>query len=457
MASEKRVGPRVARARSMGSAVKARVVGLVVPAVVPGAEPRPGPPGARRQPGWFLAVEGGDGVGKSTQLAALAAWLEKRGYDVVTTREPGGTELGRELRRIVLHSEERNRFGARAEALLFAADRADHIERVVRPALERGAIVLTDRHVDSSIAYQSGGRGLAEQDVAALSHFATEGLQPDLTVLLDLDPETARLRQQTRPDGPDRLESESADFHARVRAAFRSRAEADPGRYLVLSAADPANVITAMIQDRLEHLLPLSPRESAEQERKAEARRAAIEAEREVQEKRAAAEREAARRAEEADRLAREAQRQAERDRRAAADRAEAERLAAEQARIEQENREREERAAAEREAERLRAEERERQAQADTHRRHEAELRVRQVEAEAKAKARERAAEHLAEQAAAAARTGSGDGRGAHGEVAMHVGADGETRELPVTLADDLLGAGDAHEPRRTRWRRRG
>lgn len=453
MASEKRVGLESARAgltaaRAKGAAARARMAGLL-PAALPGtgSDARAALPAGRRYPGWFLAVEGGDGVGKSTQLAALAAWLDQRGFDVVTTREPGGTDLGRDLRQIVLHSGEEGRhalLGARAEALLFAADRADHVERVVRPALERGAIVLTDRHVDSSIAYQSGGRGLPAEQIAALSHFATDGLKPDITILLDLDPATARRRQEGRIDGPDRLESESADFHARVRAVFRSRAEADPERYIVLSAADPANVIAAMIQDRLEHILPLSPREAEERQRKAEARQAAIDAEREVQEKHAAAERERVRREAEAQRAAREAARQAERDKRAAAEQAEAERLAAERARTERENREREERAEAERAAERERAEQRERQAEADLQRRHEAELAVRRVEAEAKAKAREQAALHLAQNPPPS-------------PEASRAAAVDQTRELPVTLADDLLGAGESPDPKRRRRGRRG
>jgi dTMP kinase len=460
MAREGRAGPRMPRAGFMARAIAARSSAAPGSAVqaIGASSPRP-------WPGWFIAIEGGDGVGKSTQIVALAKWLRDRGYDVVTTREPGGTELGEKLREILLHAREQSPLGARAEALLFAADRADHIEKVVRPALERGAIVLTDRHVDSSIAYQSGGRGLAADQVAALSQFATDGVRPDVTVLLDLDPSTARLRAQARPDGPDKVEAESAEFHARVRAVFRALAAAEPYRYLVLAAADPANVITAMIQDRLEHTLPLSPREAAKETEKAEARRAAIEAEREVQEAQAAAERAAKQRRADTERAAREAARQAERDRRADAAQAQADLVEAERARLERESREREQRAETDRQAERLRAEERDRQAAADAKRRHEAELTVRQIEAKAKERAREQAQEHLAASAASQARTArlvqlatasSDPARPTDpGAGGQEPGEIDQTRELPVTLADDLLGVGEAvePEPERGRW----
>lgn len=363
---------------------------------------------AHRSPGWFIAVEGGDGAGKSTQIDALAGWLRKRGYDVVTTREPGATVLGAQLREILLHTKSREPVSARAEALLFAADRADHIEKVVRPALERGAIVLTDRHVDSSIAYQSGGRGLAAADVAALSEFATEGLRPDLVILLDIDPAVAWERAQTRSDAPDRLESEPAEFHARVRDVFRSRAAAEPSRYLVVDAAEPAGVITAIIEDHLEKLLPRSAREVAEAEAREKALREAREAERREQEARLAAERaeaekEAARqRAEQAERLKEEA------ERRDAERQAQARREAEERARLERQKAEEQRRAEADERAAKLREEEDRRQVQADAEQRRQAELAVRQTEARAKGLAREQAARDLRDRAESEARTAS-------------------------------------------------
>src|SRR6266700_1955617 len=259
-----------------------------------GSERAEGGPG-RPHPGWFIAMEGGDGAGKGTQLAAVADWLRGRGYAVVTTREPGATPLGSVLRNLVLHAEE-HKLGARAEALLFAADRADHMETVVRPALERGAVVLTDRHVDSSVAYQSGGRGLAADEVAALSTFATEGVRPDLVVLLDLDPAVARARREERTGEADKLEAETAEFHERVRATFLARAKAEPERYLVLDANQAPRILTGAIQDRLDQLLPPTAEEVATAARRAAEIEAAVAREQEFRAAQAEAER--ARRAE---------------------------------------------------------------------------------------------------------------------------------------------------------------
>jgi dTMP kinase len=378
--------------------------------------------GGHGLPGWFIAVEGGEGAGKSTQLEALAGWLRKRGFDVEVTREPGATALGEQIREIVLHAREYE-VGARAEALLFAADRADHVEKVVRPALQRGAIVLTDRHVDSSIAYQSGGRGLAADDVAALSEFATEGLRPNLVILLDIDPSAAWERMQVRADGPDKVEAEPAEFHTRVRQAFKARAAADPERYLVVDAAEPAGVVTAIIQDRLEELLPPSMREAAEAREREEALRAAQAAEREEQEARAAAARAAAERQAELKRVAaeqareeaeqaREQARQAQ-ARRAAEQRAEFERRKAEEARV----------AELERRAAEVREAERRQQEQSDAEHRRQAELAVRQIEAKAKGLAREQAARDLDSRAESEART------------ARMVEAARQERSLPMTL----------------------
>jgi len=198
----------------------------------------------------FIAFEGGDGAGKSTQVAALARWLRARGREVVVTREPGGTELGVRIRELLLHGGE---VAPRAEALLFAADRAQHVAAVVRPASERGAVVLTDRYVDSSIAYQGAGRDLRAAEVARLSAWATGELVPDLTVLLDVTPETGRARRHDRAE--DRMETEAAEFHARVRAGFLGLAQAEPSRYLVLDAAEPPEALAEAVATRVARLL----------------------------------------------------------------------------------------------------------------------------------------------------------------------------------------------------------
>ena len=351
---------------------------------------------AHSLPGWFIAVEGGDGAGKTTQIDALARWLRKRGFDVVTTREPGATVLGAKLREILLHTKDREPVGVRAEALLFAADRADHVEKVVRPALKRGAIVLTDRHVDSSIAYQSGGRGLPADEVAALSAFATEGLRPDLVVLLDVDPAVAWDRAQTRSEAPDRLEAEPAEFHRRVREAFRSRAAAEPSRYLVVNAGEPAGVITAIIEDRLEDLLPLSAREAAEAKAKEKALREAELAEQREQQARLAAERAEAEKAEQRRRAEEAAARAEEEKRREEARQAQAKRAAEERARYERQKAEERRREEEERRAAELRDAQRREQERADAEQRRQVELTVRQIEARARGQAREQAKREL-------------------------------------------------------------
>lgn len=183
-----------------------------------------------RRRGLFVSFEGGDGVGKSTQLRLLAEWLRAQGHEVVTTREPGGTPLGAQLREAVLHGDE---MGPRAEALLYAADRAHHVDTVIRPALEAGAVVLSDRYLDSSVAYQGDGRALGADEVERLNLWATGGLLPDVTVLLDLDPGVGLARLDR---APDRLERAGLDFHARTREAFRARAAGD-ARWLVVDAA----------------------------------------------------------------------------------------------------------------------------------------------------------------------------------------------------------------------------
>ncbi|MGN7799277.1 dTMP kinase [Leifsonia sp. 22587] len=199
--------------------------------------------------GLFITLEGGDGVGKSTQAALLEEWLTGRGRTVVRTREPGGTDAGVEIREIVLHH--RGDIAPRAEALLYAADRAHHVATVVRPALARGEIVLQDRYIDSSVAYQGAGRVLDAGQIRDLSLWAAEGLLPDVTILLDLDEHSARARLDTSRTRYDRLEAERSEFHARVRAAFLRLAEEEPERFLVVDAARPVDEIAAEIRDRL--------------------------------------------------------------------------------------------------------------------------------------------------------------------------------------------------------------
>lgn len=211
--------------------------------------PRPAPAAA----GLFISFEGGDGVGKSTQLRLLAAWLTAQGSRVVATREPGGTPVGVELRQAVMHGHD---VAPRAEALIYAADRAHHVATVIRPALADGAVVLTDRYLDSSVAYQGSGRALGAAEVEQLNLWAVEGLLPHLTVLLDLDP-TVGLARLTGE--PDRLERAGDDFHARTRQAFLDRAAAHPGRWLVVDATRPVDEIAADVRSRVAPLLAGRP------------------------------------------------------------------------------------------------------------------------------------------------------------------------------------------------------
>lgn len=209
----------------------------------------PAADGAAR--GLFVTFEGGDGAGKSTQIERAAAWLREAGHEVVITREPGGTELGVEVRQLLLHGDD---VAPRAEALLYAADRAHHVETLVRPALARGAVVLQDRYIDSSIAYQGAGRALDAADVESISRWATQGLTPDVTVLIDVSPEVARERRGAR-GAEDRLEREADDFHARVREHFLRLAARDEARYLVLDAGCSRDDLAAAVRERLEQLL----------------------------------------------------------------------------------------------------------------------------------------------------------------------------------------------------------
>jgi len=203
--------------------------------------------------GLFLTLEGGDGSGKSTQLSLLVAWLDGLGHSVVTTREPGGTDLGKELREIVLHS--RGHITPKSEALIYAADRAHHIATKVRPAIDAGKIVVQDRYVDSSIAYQGVARDLGADQVRDISMWATEGLLPDLTILLDIDERVGRERLDSSRTRFDRLESEEQEFHARVRAAYLAAAKAEPERFLVVDATLPVDELAAAIRSRVSSLL----------------------------------------------------------------------------------------------------------------------------------------------------------------------------------------------------------
>ncbi len=201
--------------------------------------------------GLFIAFEGGEGAGKSTQAARLAEELRNLGYQVVATREPGATAAGRRLRELLLDPASAG-LTPRAEALLYAADRADHVARVIRPALERGAVVISDRYVDSSLAYQGGGRNLTVAQVERLNDFGTERLVPHLTVLLDVRPEVGLSRAG---GAPDRLEAEPTPFHDRVRRSFRELAGRDPDRYLVIDSRQPPEVIARLVLDRVRPVL----------------------------------------------------------------------------------------------------------------------------------------------------------------------------------------------------------
>lgn len=203
-----------------------------------------------RARGAFIAFEGGEGAGKSSRALALAARLRAAGHEVVTTHEPGDSRIGPQIRALLLDVAN-DGIDPRAEALLYAADRAEHVTSVILPALDRGAVVITDRYVDSSIAYQGVARGLGAEAIAELSWFATGGLRPDLTIVLDIPPVIARSRRS----GPaDRLEIEPEEFHAKVRIAYINMADAEPSRYLLLDATLPAEHVDAAILDGIKKL-----------------------------------------------------------------------------------------------------------------------------------------------------------------------------------------------------------
>ncbi|WKN48864.1 dTMP kinase [Nocardioides sp. Arc9.136] len=200
--------------------------------------------------GVLVCFEGGEGSGKSTQSRRLREWLEAEGYAVVLTFEPGDTEVGKVLRRLVLDPTTGD-LDPHTEALLYAADRAEHVARLVRPALERGEVVVMDRYVDSSLAYQGAGRDLDLAMVERISRWATDDLRPHLTVVLDLEPEQGLGRFAER----DKIEGEGLEFHRRVREAFLRMAAADPEHYLVLDARAPVDEVAAAVRARVEPLL----------------------------------------------------------------------------------------------------------------------------------------------------------------------------------------------------------
>ena len=202
--------------------------------------------------GLFVTLEGGDAAGKTTQAERLEAWLAARGRTVVRTREPGGTDLGLAIRELVLHRE--GHVAPRAEALLYAADRAHHVATVVEPALARGYVVLQDRYLDSSVAYQGAGRVLDADEVRRLSLWAVGGLLPRLTVLLDLDARVGRARRAERAKF-DRLEAEDDAFHDRVRDAYLRMAAAEPDRFLVVDAEQDPEAVQDRIRTAIEPLL----------------------------------------------------------------------------------------------------------------------------------------------------------------------------------------------------------
>jgi dTMP kinase len=203
--------------------------------------------------GLFIVFEGGDGAGKSTQVTLLRDALCREGRQVTVTRQPGGTPLGQQIRDLVLHGEH---VSPRAEALLFAADKAHHVETLIRPALQRGDVVISDRYTDSSVAYQGAGRALGAQEVHDLNMWAVEDLVPDLTVVVDISAAEGRRR---RGDVHDRLESEEDTFHEAIRQHFLAMARGNPQRYLVVDGTQPPEQIHAEVMARLDQLGLVAP------------------------------------------------------------------------------------------------------------------------------------------------------------------------------------------------------
>ena len=198
----------------------------------------------------FITFEGIDGVGKSTQIDLVQTWLESRGLEYIRSFEPGGTELGQEIRHLLLHRK--GDVSPRSEALLYAADRAHHVATKIKPALEAGKVVLGDRFFDSSVAYQGAARELDLKEVREISLWAVDNLLPDLTFLLDLDAEKAIQRRSKTGTGPDRLEQEKVDFFERAREAYLTLAESEPDRFVVLDASETVQQISEKLLAELE-------------------------------------------------------------------------------------------------------------------------------------------------------------------------------------------------------------
>jgi len=219
-------------------------------------EPAPYP-AVYAESGVFVCFEGGEGSGKSTQARLLSERLRAEGYSVRLTHEPGDTPVGQEMRRIVL-SPETGALSPRTEALLYIADKAEHVDTVVQPALDRGEVVITDRYVDSTLAYQGAGRDLAVADLEQVARWATHGLRPNLTIVLDL----AQEHGLSRFEGRDRIEMESLEFLERAREAFLTLAEADPEHYLVIDARLAVDDIAERVLDAVRPLLEQAKRSS---------------------------------------------------------------------------------------------------------------------------------------------------------------------------------------------------
>lgn len=207
---------------------------------------------AERLPGLFVTFEGCEGSGKTTQVEMLAAYLRAAGHDVMVTREPGGTAVGERIRELLL-APEHDGMTARTEALLFAADRAQKVDELIRPALLEGKVVLSDRYVDSSLAYQGVGRGLGAAAVRDLNEWATNALAPDLTFYLDVPYEVALARMAGRPE--DRIEREPEQFHARVRKAYLALAERYASRMVQLDATDTPEAVSERVKEHVDRLL----------------------------------------------------------------------------------------------------------------------------------------------------------------------------------------------------------
>lgn len=198
--------------------------------------------------GVFVSIEGGEGAGKSTVLAAISALLSERGFEVVSTREPGGTPAGEAIRQLLLDPS--SHLVPEAELLLMMAARAQLVRQTIRPALERGAAVLSDRFTDASYAYQGGGRGIEPGTIATLERIAA-GIKPDITLLLDVGIDIGLARARSRGGAPDRIESEREEFFERVRAAYLARAAAEPARFRVVDASQPAERVVGEVRARL--------------------------------------------------------------------------------------------------------------------------------------------------------------------------------------------------------------